>query len=137
MLHTIINSMSDSILYLKFANSEGQTSISNEIPFGSVMRLTKVCINWNSQADSAINGSLVNLDIGFFDHNRVNSNKIRDMTSIPLFNDPSKEVSLYTIQMPIAIVDDISQTFTYKLTDSQGNLITNFQDIQIVMAYRN
>jgi hypothetical protein len=129
--------MGDNILYLNLTSSEGNTFITSNIPVHSTLSLTKVCITWDSQSDSATNGPLVNLEINtIFDHNRINSNRTKNVTAIPLFNDVSSQVSIYTLDMPISSVNSITQQFEYKLTDSVGNLITNFNSIQIVMNYK-
>ena len=38
--------------------------------------------------------------------------------------------------MPIASIDDISQTFNYRITNKDGSLVSNLTDLQIVLAYR-
>ena len=128
--------MTDSVLYLNLDSNQGFVSINETIPQENVMRLTKVCITWNTLSDSTNAGSLINLELGMFNHSKINSNRSVDISALPLYNDITKQVSLYTVQMPISIVDDISQTFYYKITKKDGSLVNNLSDLQICLAYR-
>ena len=124
-----------SILYLNLTDSEGKTRITDNIPVNSILRLQKVCITWDDVPASISAGSLINLDIGLFNHKSINSNKTKMLTSIPLFNNVSQQVSLYTLDMGISSIHDITQKFKYKLTDINGDLITNFESVQVCFSY--
>lgn len=129
--------MSDSVLYLDLPNSSGSVTINSQIPQNKILRLSKVCITWDSTGDSTNAGSSISVDLGFFNHTKINSNKSVNISALPLINDITKSVTFYTLELPLSVIDDISQSFSYTIRTRTGALVTNLTNLQLIFAYKN
>ncbi len=128
--------MSDkqSLLYLKLDAATGTVSLTHAMQ-AQTLTLKKVLVTWGSVANSATAGTLVNVELDFFNHNSINSNRSSFEDTIPIMNDITKRVTLYTLDMPISTEGAVKQEFSYRIFTSAGVAVANLTSLDLIFSY--
>jgi len=122
------------LLFLTLTSSSGTVDLLHSLPNQSLI-LKKAIITWDSVGDSTSNGSYVNLDIDAFSHMRINSNRSNNINALPIFNDTTKQVTLYTLDAAVDTDSNMKQAFQYKIFAPDGTLVSNFTSMELIFGY--
>ena len=124
----------ESLLYLKLDAASGTVNLTHAMQ-AQTLTLKKVLITWGSTANSLTAGTLINVELDMFNHNSINSNRTTFSDSFPIMNDVSKQVTLYTLDMPVSSEAAIKQSFSYRIFTSAGVAVANLTSLDLIFSY--
>lgn len=114
------------VLYLNLQEASGVQLLERDI--SSHLTLRNVCITWDSLVDST--SSVINLRLDKLSEINRTGNQ-----EIPLFNDITKQTTMYASDLPITFAGHLSREIRFSLHDSDGAHISNIKSVQLVFSY--
>lgn len=129
-----MSSLPESVLYLKMDASSGVINLQHAMPSQRLI-LKKANVIWASTADSATAGSHINVNLDFFSHSRINSNRTKFINALPIFNDTKAASTIISLDIPIDTDSQIKQSFPYGIYTDAGDLVTNLTSVDLIFSY--
>ena len=124
----------NSILFLDLVGSTGTVNLIHALP-NQRLTLKMVNVTFGSAANSLTNGETLNVSLSFFSHVRINSNRTRNIESLPVFNDTSSSNTHYSPDIEVDTDSSAIQSFEYSISRRDGTLVTNLTSIQLMFSY--
>ncbi len=126
----------DSLLYIKLEAASGTVNLTHAMQ-AQTLTLKKVLVTWGTQGNSNTAGTLLNVELDFFNHNSINSNRGLFSDTFPIMNDVSQRVTLYTLDMPVSCEGSIKQSFNYRIFTSAGVAVANLTSLDLIFSYND
>ena len=90
----------NSIFFLDLEGASGTVNLIHALPNQRLI-LKHVSVTFTSQATSDTNGELLNVSLSFFSHVRINSNRSRQIESLPIMNNVAARTTQYSPDIEI------------------------------------
>ena len=126
----------NSVFFLELEGGTGVVNLIHALP-NQRLFLKQVSVTFTNQAASETNGSLLNASLSFFSHVRINSNRKRQVDSLPIMNDVSKRVTHYGPDIEIDTDSSAVQSFEYTVFRRDGTIVTDMTSLQLLFAYED
>ena len=124
----------NSIFFLDLVGASGTVDLIHALP-NQRLTLKTVNVTFDSQANSATNGETLNVSLSFFSHVRINSNRTRNIESLPIMNDVTRANTHYSPDIEVDTDSSAIQSFQYSIARRDGTLVTDLTSIQLLFAY--
>lgn len=124
----------DNILFLKMVSNEGTIDLIRELPVQKLV-LKSSQITWASTADSNTAGTHINIELTPFSSLRINSNRVRHIDALPIFNNVKSASTITSSDIPIYADRSLRQSFSYRIFDNSGNLVSNLTAVELIFHY--
>ena len=124
----------NSIFFLDLEGSSGTVNLIHALPNQRLV-LKHVLVTFASQANSETNGELLNVSLSFFSHVRINSNRSRQIESLPIMNNVAARTTQYSPDIEIDTDSSAVQAFEYKVFRRDGTVVTDLTSIQLLFSY--
>ena len=124
----------NSVFFLELIGSSGVVNLIHALPNQRLM-LKHVSVTFVNQAASETNGELLNVSLSFFSHVRINSNRLRQLESLPVMNDISKRVTAYSPDIEVDTDSSAVQSFEYTIFRRDGTVATDITSLQLLFSY--
>ena len=124
----------NSIFFLDLEGASGTVNLIHALPNQRLI-LKHVSVTFASQANSETNGELLNVSLSFFSHVRINSNRLRQIESLPIMNNVAARTTQYSPDIEIDTDSSAVQAFEYKVFRRDGTVVTDLTSIQLLFSY--